>query len=55
MSSKTKLAAIIRDNHEEHPRKNPERDATVARNEEDYNTQVLEVIEGRVTKTKKLS
>ena len=47
---KTKLAAINRDKHEEHPRNNQARDTIVPRNQEDYMTKLSEEIEGRVTK-----
>ena len=48
--NKGKLAAISRDNHEEHPRNNQARDTNFPRNHWDYITQVSEEIEGRVTK-----
>ena len=37
-----KLAAIYRDNHGEHPRKNQARDTNIPRNQEDYITQFSE-------------
>ena len=48
--SKKKLAAIIKENCEEHPRSNLAQNSTVPRSQEDYITQVFEKIEGRVTK-----
>ena len=45
-----KIAAINRDNHEEHPINKQGRDTSVPRRQDDYITQVLEEIEGRVTK-----
>ena len=48
---KRKLAAISRENHREHPRNSRARDTNVRRIQEDYMTQVLEEIEGRVTKS----
>ena len=45
-----KLAALIEENGEEHPRCNLARNSNVARSQEDYITRVFEQIEGRVTK-----
>ena len=50
LRTKRKLAAIKRENHEEHPKNCQTRDGNVPRIQEDYITQVLEEIEGRVTK-----
>ena len=50
LRNKTKLAAINRENHEEHPMNFQERDTNVPRIQENYITQVSEEIEGRVIK-----
>ena len=49
--SKKKLAALNKENCEEHPRSNLAQNSNVPRSQEDYITQVSEEIEGRVTKT----
>ena len=48
--NKTKLAALNKENCEEHPRSNLAQNSIVPRLQEDYITQVFEEIEGRVTK-----
>ena len=48
--NKTKLAALNKENCEEHPRSNLAQNSTAPRSQEDYITQVSEEIEGRVTK-----
>ena len=48
--NKKKLAALIKENCEEHPRSNLVQNSNVPRSQEDYITQVSEEIEGRVTK-----
>ena len=48
--NKRKLAALKKENCEEHPRSNLEQNSNVSRSQEDYKTQVSEKIEGRVTK-----
>ena len=48
--NKTKLAALNKENCEEHPRSNLVQNSNVPRSQEDYITQVSEEIEGRVTK-----
>ena len=48
--NKRKVAAIYKEIHEEHPRNSQVQDMNVSRVQEDYITQVSEVIEGRVTK-----
>ena len=48
--NKTKLAALNKENCEEHPRGNLTQNSNVPRSQEDYITQVSEEIEGRVTK-----
>ena len=48
--NKTKLAALSKENWEEHPTSNLAQNANVPRSREDYLTQVSEEIEGRVTK-----
>ena len=48
--NKRKLAAINKENCEEHPRINLTKNSNVPRLQEDYITQVSEEIEGRVTK-----
>ena len=48
--NRRKLAALIRENCEEHPRSNLAQNSDVPRSQEDYLTQVSEEIEGRVTR-----
>ena len=48
--SKRKLAALKKENCEEHPKSNLASNSNVPRSQEDYLTQVSEEIEGRVTK-----
>ena len=48
--NKKKLAALNKENCEEHPRSNLAQNSSAPRSEEDYITQVSEEIEGRVTK-----
>ena len=48
--NKRKLAALNKENCEEHPRSNLATNPSVPRSQEDYITQVSEEIEGRVTK-----
>ena len=48
--NKKKLAAIIKENCEEHPRSNLAQNSSAPRSQEDYITQDSEEIEGRVTK-----
>ena len=48
--NKKKLAALNKENCEEHPRSNLASNSNVPRSQEDYITQVFEEIEGRVTK-----
>ena len=48
--NKRKLAALNKENCEEHPRSNLARNSSTPRSQEDYITQVSEEIEGRVTK-----
>ena len=48
--NKRKLAALNRENCEEHPRSNLAQNSGAPRSQEDYITQVSEEIEGRVTK-----
>ena len=48
--NKRKLAALNKENCEEHPRSNLARNSSTPRSQEDYITQVCEEIEGRVTK-----
>ena len=48
--NKRKLAALNKENCEEHPRSNLAQNSNVPRSQEDYKTQVSEEIEGRVTK-----
>ena len=50
LRNKRKLAALNKDNCEEHPRNNMAQNSNVPRSQEDYITQVSEEIEGRVTK-----
>ena len=47
--NKRKLAALYKENCEEHPRSNLAQNSNVLRSQEDYITQVPEEIEGRVT------
>ena len=48
--NKKKLAALNKENCEEHPRSNLAQNSNVPKSPEDYKTQVSEKIEGRVTK-----
>ena len=48
--NKRKLAALNKENCEEHPRSNLAQNTSAPRSQEDYITQVSEEIEGRVTK-----
>ena len=48
--NKRKLAALKKENCEEHPRSNLAQHSSAPRSQEDYITQVSEEIEGRVTK-----
>ena len=48
--NKRKLAALNKENCEEHPRGNVTQNSAAPRSQEDYITQVSEKIEGRVTK-----
>ena len=48
--NKRKLAALIRENCEEHPRSNLAQNSSAPRLQEDYITQLSEEIEERVTK-----
>ena len=48
--NKKKLAALNKENCEEHPRSNLTQNSAAPRSQEDYITQVSEEIEGRVTK-----
>ena len=48
--NKRKLAALNKENCEEHPSSNLAQNSSAARSQEDYVTQVSEEIEGRVTK-----
>ena len=50
LKNKRKLAALNKENCEEHPRSNLAQNSNVPRSQEDYITQVSEEIEGRVTK-----
>ena len=50
LRSKRKFAALNKENCEEHPRNNLERNLNVPRSQEDYRTQVPEEIEGGLTK-----
>ena len=49
--NKRKLAALSKENCEEHPRSNLARNSSAPRSQEDYITQVSEEVEGRVTKS----
>ena len=48
--NKRKLAALYKENCEEHPRSNLTQNSAAPRSKEDYITQVSEEIEGRITK-----
>ena len=48
--NKRKLAALNKENCDEHPRSNMAQNSNVPRSQEDYITQVSEEIEGRVTR-----
>ena len=48
--NKRKLAALNKENCEEHPRSNLAQNSSAPRSQEDYITQVSEEIEGKVTK-----
>ena len=48
--NKRKLAALNKEDCEEHPRINLAQNSNVPRSQEDYITQLPEEIEGRVTK-----
>ena len=50
LRNKRKLAALIKENCEEHPSNNMAQNSNVPRSQEDYITQVSEEIQGRVTK-----
>ena len=50
LRNKKKLAALIKENCEEHPGSNLARNFDVPRSQEDYKTQDCEEIEGRVRK-----
>ena len=50
LKKKRKLAALNKENCEEHPRSNMAQNSNVPRSQEDYITQVSEEIQGRVTK-----
>ena len=50
LRNKWKLAALNKENCEEHPRINMAKNSNVPRSQEDYITQVSEEIEGKVTK-----
>ena len=50
LRNKRKLAALNKENCEEHPRSNMAQNSNVPRAQEDYITQIFEEIEGRVTK-----
>ena len=50
LRNKKKLAALNKENCEEHPRSNLAQNSNVPRSQEDYITQVSEEIESRVTK-----
>ena len=50
LRNRRKLAAIKRENYEEHPKKSQERETNVATIGEDDNTKVSKEIEVRVTK-----
>ena len=48
--NKKKMAALNKENCEEHPRSNLTQNLNAQRSQEDYITQVSEEIEGRITK-----
>ena len=48
--NKRKMAALNKENYEEHPRSNLAQNSNVPRSQEDYITQVSDEIKGRVTK-----
>ena len=50
LRNKRRLAALNKENCEEHPRNNMAQNSNVPRSQEGYITQVSEEIEGRVTK-----
>ena len=50
LRNKKKLAALNKENCEEHPRSNLAQNSNVPRSQKDYITQVSEEVEGRVTK-----
>ena len=50
LRNKKKLAALNKENCEEHPRRNQGQNSSVPRSQEDYITQVSEEIERKVTK-----
>ena len=50
LRNKRKLAALNKENWEEHPRSKMAQNSNVPRSQEDYITQISEEIEGRVTK-----
>ena len=50
LRNKKKLAALNKENCEEHPRSNLAQNSNGPRSQDDYITQVFEEIEGRVTK-----
>ena len=50
LRNKRKIAALNKEDHEEHPRSNQAMGTIVSRSQEDYITQISEEIEGRVTK-----
>ena len=50
LRNKSKLAALNKENCEEHPRSNVAQNSSVFKSLEDYITQISEEIEGRVTK-----
>ena len=50
LRNKRKLAALNKENCEEHPRGNVAQNSSIPRSQEEYITQVSEEIEGRVTK-----
>ena len=50
LRNKKKLAALNKENCEEHPRSNMAQNSNVPRSQEDYIAQISEEIEGRVTR-----
>ena len=54
LRNKKKLAALNKENCEEHPWSNLAQNSNVPRSQEDYITQVSEENEGRVTKSCKV-